>query len=299
MGVSIQVYRCRIGTFAASKSSKFSTRSPPTCSACPSCFPGWSWSVCLVLVLFTLPLLVHHDLARPMQYFPKPCTTSSGTLPDSSWASPWGCRHQASHTPPWSLPPWPSLPNTGTSQRLPCPTTHPMMNKQSFITNFAFQLSKVKQNFIARMLHGNRSQRGRGIKLLHWNKGPSYLRNKQHEVETLIEGHKPHVLGLSEANFKAEHNLNEVQHNDYNLHTCPTLENSDLAISRVVVYTHQSLVVKRRHDLEDSTISAIWLELGLPQKKKIIVCNAYREWQHIGQLNSETGASFWTCGRRP
>ena len=84
-------------------------------------------------------------------------------------------------------------------------------------------------------------------------------------------------------------NLGEVQHSDYNFHTCPTLENSDLAISRVVVYTHQSLVVKRRHDLEDSTISAIWLELGLPQKKKIIVCNAYREWQHIGQLSSETG----------
>ena len=119
--------------------------------------------------------------------------------------------------------------------------------------------------------------------------GPSSLRNKQHEVETLIEGHTPHVLGLSEANFKAEHNLGEVQHSDYNFHTCPTLENSDLAISRVVVYTHQSLVVKRRHDLEDSAISEIWLELGLPQKKKIIVCNAYREWQHIGQLNSETG----------
>ena len=124
---------------------------------------------------------------------------------------------------------------------------------------------------------------------MHWNKGPSYLKNKHHEVETLIEGHAPHVLGLSEANFKADHNLSEVQHSDYNLHTCSTLENSDLAISRVVVYTHQSLVVKRRHDLEDNTISAIWLELGLPNKKKIIVCNAYREWQHLGQHHGESG----------
>ena len=80
-----------------------------------------------------------------------------------------------------------------------------------------------------------------------------------------------------------------MQHTEYNLHTCPTLENSDLSISRVVVYTHQSLVVRRRYDLEENTISAIWLELGLPHKKKIIVCNAYREWQQLGQLNSESG----------
>jgi hypothetical protein len=156
-------------------------------------------------------------------------------------------------------------------------------------TQFVYQLTRKERNFLARILHGNRGQRGRGIKLLHWNKGSSYLTNKHHEIENIIEGHKPHVLGLSEANLKTNHDLNTVQHQDYNLHTCPTLGNPALDISRVVVYTHQSLVVKRRHDLEDDTISAIWLELGLPHKKKIIVCNAYREWQHMGQQDRDSG----------
>ena len=50
-----------------------------------------------------------------------------------------------------------------------------------------------------------------------------------------------------------------------------------MLVSRVVVYTHNSLVVRRRYDLEDENISSIWLEVGLPRKKKILVCNAYRE----------------------
>ena len=73
------------------------------------------------------------------------------------------------------------------------------------------------------MVNGNRSQRGHGIKLLHWNKGPSFLINKHQEVETIVADHKPHVLGLSEANLKREHDQSLVQHQDYILHTCDTI----------------------------------------------------------------------------
>ena len=216
MGVSIQAYRCRIGIFAASNSSVYSKSSPPTCTASPSRCPGWVWSACLVIVLSTLPLVVHYDLQSPMQYFPNPSSSRSCTPPGSSWTSSWrpssGC-HLTS--PPWSQPPWPYSPypatgpfRTHSTQRVTFPSNHPM-NIQSF-TNFIFQLSKVEINFFARMEHGNRSQRGRGIKLLHWNKGPSFLKNKHHEVETLIEGHTPNVLGLSEANIRADHNLSNI-----------------------------------------------------------------------------------------
>ena len=123
-------------------------------------------------------------------------------------------------------------------------------------------------NHYAKITFGNRSQRGHGIKLLHWNKGSSYLQSKHHEVETIIGAHTPHVLGLSEANLKAGHDLAQVQHPEYELHTCSTMANPELSVSRIVVYTHSSLVVKRRHDLEDNRISAIWLEAGLPRQKK-------------------------------
>ena len=105
------------------------------------------------------------------------------------------------------------------------------------------------------MTYGNRKERG--IKILHWNKGPSYLENKYNDIETIIDGHKPHVLGLSEANLRAEHDQANVQLTDYQLHTALTLHNQDLQVSRVVVYTHNSLVVKRRHDLEDFNIASI------------------------------------------
>ena len=138
------------------------------------------------------------------------------------------------------------------------------------------------------MTFGNRAQRGHGIKLLHWNKGPSFLQNKHNDIETIIGGHTPHILGLSEANLKSNHNLALVQHPDYELHTCPTINNPSLGISRIVVYSHNSLVVKRRHDLEDDRISAIWLEAGLPRQKKIVICQAYREWKYLGQADNSS-----------
>ena len=43
------------------------------------------------------------------------------------------------------------------------------------------------------------------------------------EVESIISDHEPHLLGLSEANLRVDHDLNMVQHPDYTLHTCSTL----------------------------------------------------------------------------
>ena len=56
------------------------------------------------------------------------------------------------------------------------------------------------------------------------------------------------------------------------------------------MYTHKSLVVKRRHDLEDSSVSAIWLEAGLPRQKKIVICHAYREWKYLEQEDESSGS---------
>ena len=70
---------------------------------------------------------------------------------------------------------------------------------------------------------------------------------------------------------------------DYDLHLCKTIGNPELNISRVVVYTHKDLRVKLRADLMSNNISSVWMEVGLPGYKKFLVCQAYREWQHINQ----------------
>ena len=62
-----------------------------------------------------------------------------------------------------------------------------------------------------------------------------------------------------------------------------TLSILTLVARHVAVCTPNTLRVKRREDLEDDTVAAIWLECGLPNQKGIIVCVGYRQWGLLGQ----------------
>ena len=126
------------------------------------------------------------------------------------------------------------------------------------------------------------------MNLLHWNKGSARLENKVEELEDLFQQYKPDILGLSEANLYPDTDTNKIQFENYSLYTCPTLNNPELRVSRVVVYVHNSLIVKSRPDLEDSGLSSIWLELGHKGSKKILVCNIYREWQYMHQQDKSS-----------
>ena len=126
------------------------------------------------------------------------------------------------------------------------------------------------------------------MKILHWNKGSSFLENKINEIETIIDGYRPHVFGLSEANLHLQHDISNVQFTDYNLHTCLSLQAPNLRTSRVVVYTHKSLIVKLRPDLMDDKFSSVWIEAGLPHQRKILICNAYREWGYLNQADQSS-----------
>ena len=141
-------------------------------------------------------------------------------------------------------------------------------------------IKSVDPNFEAHYKFGNRN---RGIKMIHWNAGSAHLENKFVEVESTIRDMRPHIFGISEANFKKNHDINRVQLEDYDLITCKTLNNPNLNISRLVVYKHRSLVTKVRYDLMSDEFSSIWLEVGFPGKKKFLVANIYREWQYMGQ----------------
>ena len=62
---------------------------------------------------------------------------------------------------------------------------------------------------------------------------------------------------------------------NYDLYLCKTLRNPQLKTNRCAVYVHEDVVVKKRHDLMNETFSSVWLELGLPKQKKILVANFY------------------------
>ena len=134
-----------------------------------------------------------------------------------------------------------------------------------------------------RARNGNRHNRG--IKIAHWNAGSAHLPNKMNEIEYAVSEHHPHLLGISESNLKRVHDIQDVQLQDYDLIVSKTLENDQLQVSRIVCYKHQSLVGKVREDLMSDEFSSIWLEIGLPGKRKFLVCQLYREWRYLGQPN--------------
>ena len=168
-------------------------------------------------------------------------------------------------------------PHTTTSY-LPCRSRIKLnfQPDQSHVKPYSMITSKDK-NKDAHIYFGNRGQRGRGITLVYWNKGPSFLCNKRLDIESIVERHKPHVLGLGEANIRQDHNLQDLQLQDYTLHIDSSMTNPALGLARVAVYTHKAQRVKRRHDLEDDTIAAIWLECGLPNQRGLLICVGYRQ----------------------
>ena len=141
-------------------------------------------------------------------------------------------------------------------------------------------------NFMARYKFGNRQNRG--IKIASWNKGGGYLQNKIHEIENIIASIHPHILGITESNFYKHQDRDDIRIVDYDIITSKTLDNPNLEVSRVVVYKHKSIVSKTRLDLMDDNFSSIWIECGLPNKNKFLVCHLYREWQFLNQENDSS-----------
>ena len=130
-----------------------------------------------------------------------------------------------------------------------------------------------------------------GIQIAHWNRGSSYLMNKQAEIETIVAGYKPSVLGISECCFKQSHNVEDVSIEQYETIFSKTLSNQSLNCSRISVYVDKEINKKIRLDLMSETFSSIWLELGHPRQKKILVCQLYRDWAYLGQSDAISGST--------
>ena len=271
MGVSLHTYRVRIGTFYPVVRVKATKEQAGTFKT------SFKWNyliiVAMLLSFLTCSIALPHNYATQSGAFRSPWNLPPRQPP---WFHPT-CQPQ---TPPWTFP--------AVSDSVSVQAT----DKWPFSKKLINRKSHREHNKLVRAVNGNRGQGGHGIKLAHWNKGPSYLPNSQQDIQTVIAQHKPHLLGISEANLKKTHDLALVQHSDYQLHTCATMDNPSLGISRVVTYTHKSLIVKKRPDLDDASISAIWMEVGLPRHRKIIICQAYREWGYLGQGRDNTSGTL-------
>ena len=142
-----------------------------------------------------------------------------------------------------------------------------------------------RQNRRQRALLGNRNQE---MKIVAWNTGNSHLKNQMEEVLWLTEEQRPHIMFLSESNLWRNHEKDLVKIDGYEIHTTKMIRNPDRQVSRLVAYVKEGIIARRRDDLEVEDMSAIWMEVGLPHKKKFLLCGVYREWAHL-KLHGETG----------
>ena len=138
----------------------------------------------------------------------------------------------------------------------------------SFMINkFAASSFSMITNYQSKITSGNR--KSQGIKISAWNKGRGHLQNKMPEIKNVVNGLHPHILGISEANLLSTHDKSLVQLENYVLHTCPTITNPNIQASRMVVYTHNSLVVKLRPDLMCDGYSSVWMEVCQDAKNSL------------------------------
>ena len=78
-------------------------------------------------------------------------------------------------------------------------------------------------NFYARYTYGNRNKGG--LKIMHWNAGGGFLSNKIEHIEQVIQYYHPHIFGISESQFRKDHDINDIQIKDYEIYLSKSLEN--------------------------------------------------------------------------
>lgn len=300
MTCSLQTYRARIGTFQTGYLVKpYSFRAP--CTSTPGTPPVTRLAAIYLIILLSSYFLLADTweqtgwLNSTLQNKSCPVGPSFGTfIPTTVNSLPTLFRNYGHIWDPGIIPATPISITPRLVGKVKAggnPWARDNYSTLSFGISIFSRLPQAKQNKMAHITNGNRGQRGKGITCLYWNKGPSFLTNKQLDIETIISSHKPHILGLGEANFKHDHDLGDVQQLDYNLHLDSCVENPELGMARVAVYTHSSLRVKRRPDLEDNTTAAVWLECGLPNQRRILVCVGYRQWRLVGQKDSNSAST--------
>jgi hypothetical protein len=147
-------------------------------------------------------------------------------------------------------------------------------------------------NRSVKITNGNiNNKKSRTLKLIQWNKGSSYLTGSLEEVEILMQNEKPDMLALSESMILEKDTIEEVCIPGYCLEQADTFR--DLNISRSCMYIKSTVQYIRRHDLEESPISTVWVELIVPGTSNVLVMGGYRQWRLPGNYggNSESSPS--------
>ena len=120
----------------------------------------------------------------------------------------------------------------------------------------------------------------RSLKIATWNKGGANqeLRKKRNEIMMQLLEEDIDCLGVTEANLRAEADMQEVEIPGYVLIWDSGRENRTKKNSRVVVYIKEELscdILKTY--MKNDLMPEVWLRLGHKNTKRIVVGFVYRE----------------------
>ena len=124
-----------------------------------------------------------------------------------------------------------------------------------------------------------------GIKIGSWNKGGSYCTKfikRTTTIEELAKSNKMGVLGISEANIE-----NFDREKDLIIPGYTTVvdkgRKGETGMSRTAMLIRKDLSFKVREDLMGTEFPETWVEIGEKGKKKILICQMYREFKRWGE----------------
>ena len=130
-----------------------------------------------------------------------------------------------------------------------------------------------------------REKNKQGIRIGTWNKGGSYctkFTTKIVTIEEIAKSNKMGVMGISEANIKKGEKQQDLTIPGY-ITVIDRGRESETGMSRTAILIRKDLSYKIREDLMGKNFPETWVELGEKGKKKILICQIYREFKKWGE----------------
>lgn len=161
------------------------------------------------------------------------------------------------------------------------------MNYDSIGQLFVMLLSFTKTKFLVgpykktlnKIMHtknGNIFHRKKAnLEIVQWNKGLSEFIKRKPHIEQIIIDHSPHLIVVNKFNLHKSEDDRIATIPGYRLELDSLLVTRGVA--RTAVYISDSIIYKRRKDLESVDNSIIWVSVGFPNQKKILIQCVYRQ----------------------
>ena len=176
------------------------------------------------------------------------------------------------------------------------PIRNSVTNPPSGLLGFSIKLT----NKLSHIINGNR--RNIGYTYMTWNCDKGFLtKNKIDDIKLAATKYNPHVIGVSEVNFKrnesnkdddkmnnltTEQLKNKLEIPDYKIFLPESWEQHGLA--RIILYVKEDLKAKVKYpSMDTSQLQTITLELGYGRSKTHLFNFYYREWTNCVRGNRD------------